>query len=129
MRVPCPQPWVGMFDPSIDMKGGLPCPLRAAGMAPPSRKIFMRTISLCGTAFFVIGAMFIMSHRSPAADYPEIDKLPARMELPDPLVMFDGTPVTTRKQWTERRAPELKALFQHYMYGDIPAAPKISATV
>ena len=89
----------------------------------------MRTISLRGTSLFVIGTMLIMSHRSPAADFPEIDKLPSHKELPDPLMMFDGTPVTTREQWTDRRAPELKALFQHYMYGEIPAAPKISATV
>ena len=76
-----------------------------------------------------VGAISFMVSHSSAADFPEIDKLPAHEELPDPLVMFDGTPVTTRDRWTERRKPELKALFQHYMYGEIPASPKISATV
>jgi hypothetical protein len=89
----------------------------------------MRTISICSAALSLIGTMLIMSHPSPAADFPEVDKLRAHEELPDPLVMFGGTSVTTREQWTERRKPELKALFQHYMYGEIPAAPKISAAV
>jgi hypothetical protein len=52
-----------------------------------------------------------------AADFPPPEKLPSRPGLPDPLVMFDGTRVTTREQWETKRRPELKALFQHYMYG------------
>ena len=27
--------------------------------------------------------------------------------LPDPLVMLDGTPVTTAKQWMKKRRPEI----------------------
>jgi hypothetical protein len=57
------------------------------------------------------------------ADFPPPDKLPSRPELPDPLVMFDGTRVTTREQWETKRRPELKQLFQHYMYGVRPADP------
>src|SRR5262249_25468813 len=58
-----------------------------------------------------------------AADFPAPAKLPARTELPDPLVMLDGTKVATKEQWNDRRRPELKALFQHYMYGQLPPAP------
>jgi hypothetical protein len=45
--------------------------------------------------------------------------------------MFDGkTRVTTKEQWTDKRRPELKALFQHYMYGQMPPAPaKVEARV
>ena len=89
----------------------------------------MRTVLIRGAFLAAIVAISLMTTLSPAADFPEIAKLPECKELPDPLVMFDGTPVNTREQWTERRKPELKALFQHYMYGEIPAAPKISATV
>ncbi|MCY2954463.1 MAG: DUF4038 domain-containing protein, partial [Planctomycetota bacterium] len=32
--------------------------------------------------------------------------------------------MTTAKQWIEERRPELIALFQHYMYGVMPPAPK-----
>lgn len=64
------------------------------------------------------------------ADFPSVDKLPAHPGLPDPLVMFNGDKVTTAEQWTRQRRPELQALFQHYMYGYLPAAPeKITSTV
>ena len=32
-------------------------------------------------------------------------------------------PVTSPEQWFRRRRPELKALFQHYMYGQMPPRP------
>ena len=64
-----------------------------------------------------------------AAEFPAPKDLPKHAELPDPLVMFDGTKVTTKEQWTEKRRPELKALFQHYVYGTIPPAMKVSAKV
>ena len=59
-----------------------------------------------------------------AAQFPPPEKLPSHPGLPDPLVMFDGTKVTTKEQWENERKPELKALFQHYMYGKLPPAPK-----
>jgi hypothetical protein len=62
-------------------------------------------------------------------DFPEAAKLPARPELPDPLVMFSGQPVTTKEQWTKERRPELKKLFERYMYGGAPAPVKIQAKV
>jgi hypothetical protein len=52
----------------------------------------------------------------PPAELPETD-------YPDPLVMFDGTPVKTVQEWEQQRKPELRRLFQHYMYGYMPAAP------
>jgi len=41
--------------------------------------------------------------------------------------MMDGRRVTTREQWERQRRPELKALFQHYMYGAIPKPVKMEA--
>ncbi len=35
---------------------------------------------------------------------------------PDLMTLFDGTKITTKEQWTERRA-EIKAILQRYMYG------------
>ena len=52
-----------------------------------------------------------------ADSFPPVSELPLRPEAPDPLVMLDGKPVTTKKAWFKKRRPELKALFQHYMYG------------
>jgi hypothetical protein len=66
----------------------------------------------------------VFSSSAPTAEvFPEIARLPARPEMPNPLVMFDGRSVTSREQWVARRRPELKALFQHYMYGRMPPRP------
>ena len=48
--------------------------------------------------------------------------------MPDPLVMLDGHRVASKEEWVAKRRPELKALFQHYMYGVMPPAPKEIAT-
>src|SRR5438552_4157260 len=59
----------------------------------------------------------------PRRSFPEFSTLPPHPALPDPLIMLDGRQVTTRAQWLKERRPELKALFQHYMYGTIPHKP------
>ncbi len=69
-------------------------------------------------SFLAINAM--AQHRS----FPEVSALPVQSGLPDPLVMFDGRRVATKEQWVKERRPELKALFQHYMYGYLPPAPE-----
>jgi hypothetical protein len=44
--------------------------------------------------------------------------------------MLSGKRVETREQWVNQRRPELKELFQYYMYGTMPPPPaKIEATV
>ncbi|MBC7818095.1 MAG: acetylxylan esterase, partial [Planctomycetaceae bacterium] len=65
-----------------------------------------------------------------AGEFPSFEQLPARPEPPDPLVMLDGTPVRTRDDWFNKRRPELKALFEHYMYGKAPPPPdNLTATI
>ena len=59
-----------------------------------------------------------------AADFPPPEQLKPNPSFPDPLVMLDGTKVTTKEQWETKRKPELKGLFQHYMYGILPAKPQ-----
>src|SRR3954469_22119003 len=53
-----------------------------------------------------------------AATYDEATATPYPT-LPDPLVMNDGTKVTTPAQWTKRRA-EIKELFDREVYGRVP---------
>jgi dienelactone hydrolase len=66
----------------------------------------------------------------PQTRFPDPGKLPAQAELPDPLVMLNGERVSSKQQWRDKRRPELKALFEHYMYGRAPAAPaKINAAI
>lgn len=61
-----------------------------------------------------------------AADrsFPDRTALPAQPNLPDPLVKLDGSRVNSPNDWFQERRPELKAMFEHYMYGPIPPAPK-----
>jgi hypothetical protein len=66
----------------------------------------------------------IMTVAAFPADLPPPDKLPSVPEFPDVLTMRDGTKITTKKDWEEKRRPELKELFQHYMYGRFPAKPE-----
>ncbi len=93
----------------------------------------MRAITGVLPMLAALGLVWGMATMSTAADalpddaFPDVDQLPARAELPDPLVMFDGTPVATAADWTDKRKPELKRLFQHYMYGEFPAAPRVTA--
>lgn len=68
-------------------------------------------------------ALGLTSAGAGAAGFPPAQSLPARAEWPDPLTMLDGTRVRTRREWEEKRRPELQALFQHYMYGAIPPKP------
>jgi dienelactone hydrolase len=64
------------------------------------------------------------------ADFPPPAQLPSRPDLPEPFVSFTGEAITNPEQWTNRRRPELKALFQHYMYGTLPPAPaRVTARV
>jgi hypothetical protein len=79
------------------------------------------------TAFLLV---LILCATTAVADLPEPAKLPAQPDLPDPLVMMNGERVKTKEDWTTKRRPELKTLFQHYMYGYMPDAPaKITANV
>lgn len=72
----------------------------------------------------VASCLLTLSAVAAATTFPAPDALPARPDLPDPLVMLDARAVATQSQWFHERRPELKALFQHYMYGHFPPAPK-----
>ena len=58
-----------------------------------------------------------------AQNFPPPAELPAHAGFPDPLKTFAGEAVTSAEQWKSARAPELRRLFQHYEYGQMPAAP------
>src|SRR5690606_33742371 len=65
----------------------------------------------------------LMANAATAA-YPWPHELPRQEAFPDALAMFDGTKVATAEDWHAKRRPELRKLFQHYMYGRYPAKPK-----
>ncbi|MBZ0257804.1 acetylxylan esterase [bacterium] len=53
------------------------------------------------------------------ANYDE-SKIPS-YTLPELLVCEDGTPVKTAKDWTQKRRPEIFALFEEHVYGKTPS--------
>jgi len=62
-------------------------------------------------------------HAAPSADH-----LKAHAELPDPLVMNDGTRVKTEAQWRQRRG-EMKVILEHYLLGTAPPTPNSITSV
>src|SRR5437016_5241786 len=63
-----------------------------------------------------------------ATPFPDPTSLPAQSNLPDPLIMFDGNKVAGSGEWFRKRRPELRELFQHYMYGTMPKPLKIQVS-
>ncbi len=70
------------------------------------------------TILLVSGCSHKATGQNIKANYDE-SKVPA-YTLPDPLIMSDGTPVTTTDDWVKKRRPEILALFETEMYGKIP---------
>ena len=51
-----------------------------------------------------------------------VAELPVIKEMPDPLVMRDGTRVSTPEQWRARRG-EMIQILEDYEYGHMPPPP------
>ncbi len=82
----------------------------------------MRTALLCSA--WLLGGIAMAGGDD--RTYPPAAELPPRPAMPDPLTMLDGSKVATPEEWDGVRKPELRALFQHYMYGMLPPAPAIT---
>src|SRR5438445_13821839 len=82
-------------------------------------------VALLRLTFILVAAFWAAgcAHSKPKPEYPPATTLPEVQSLPDPFVFADGTRVKSPEQWFSKRRPELKGLFQHYMYGTIPAKP------
>jgi hypothetical protein len=60
---------------------------------------------------------------TPIGTLPGVAELPTRTAMPDVMVMNDGTRVTSRKQWDERRL-EMRRILSYYAVGQMPPAPR-----
>jgi hypothetical protein len=58
----------------------------------------------------------------PGVVLPGVKDLPVRREMPDVLVMNDGSRVTTRQQWQKRRE-EMRRILSFYAVGQMPPPP------
>ena len=54
---------------------------------------------------------------------PGVDDLPVRLNMPDVMIMNDGTRVTTTDQWKHRRE-EMKRILEYYAVGLAPPSPE-----
>jgi hypothetical protein len=75
-------------------------------------------VTTSASILLVLAAFAMISAQEFTPNYDE-SKVPP-YTLPDPLVLQDGTPVTTMAQWRERRRPELLGLFASEVYGRTP---------
>ena len=74
---------------------------------------------LCAASVLAAAAAFA---QRPGFNYDEA-KVPS-YKLPDPLAFNNGEPVRSPADWTNRRAPEVLALFAEHVYGRAPARPE-----
>jgi hypothetical protein len=58
----------------------------------------------------------------PGHDFPSVDQLPNRPEMPDVMTLNNGQKVKTLKQWDQRRA-EMKRTLEYYAVGQAPPPP------
>jgi hypothetical protein len=73
---------------------------------------------------FLLGVLVVWPMTTHAADFPDPKDLPSQKNLPDPLVNLKGQKPKDADEWFQKHRPELRALFAHYMYGELPPAPK-----
>ena len=101
---------------------------RLASSLDSSRLIGMHSMPLNNPWAIALATVLVLcvieGCSTPASKWPTTAELPAQPSLPDPLVMFSGERVTTPQQWFQQRRPELRKLFQHYMYGFLPPLPQ-----
>jgi hypothetical protein len=101
-------------------------------------KTFMRaavTFGLAAAAVLVlraqtpaVGPVRTAARTGHVSNYDESKVRP--YTLPDPLVTFDGKPVTSAAAWTTLRRAEILRAYETEIYGRIPAdAPRVSWTV
>jgi len=72
-----------------------------------------------------VGDTFVEDHRGECTipAMPAVSALANIPNLPDPFKMMDGTPVTTKAQWTCRRE-EIAAMLEKYVHGEKPRKPE-----
>jgi hypothetical protein len=85
-------------------------------MASSYKSIAAKALILATCALPITGSAFSQTN-------PDQNRQPAMpAHLPNPLVLADGTPITTPASWAKQKE-ELLKLFTGQMYGRIPARP------
>lgn len=82
------------------------------------RRATTATVGAITTLLAFVAVAQVAKPVRPGFNFEE-DKIPP-YTLPDPLVMFDGTPVTSLAEWREHRRPEILRRFETDVYGRRP---------
>ena len=75
-----------------------------------------------GLLYLLICTLFATASQARPPNYDEAKVAP--YTLPDPLTFTNGTKLTSRDQWPQRRK-EILAIFEEQMYGIIPPPPAV----
>jgi pimeloyl-ACP methyl ester carboxylesterase len=73
-------------------------------------------------------ALALLATTANAQTFPPFAELKPQAELPNPLVALSGKKVDSVRVWEAERRPELKQLFQHYMYGWVGPCQSVVVT-
>jgi hypothetical protein len=104
------------------MKPAVLAALALAAAAPgklTAEQDHARTMAMVGVAQVRPGVDGYDPTKPNYVNYAEAKVRPYR--LPDPLLMDDGTPVRTARDWWTKRRPQIEAAFDREVYGRPPA--------
>ena len=73
---------------------------------------------------FLLTGLALLSFAANAQPFNYDESKVPKFKLPNPLLMEDGTRVTTTEQWRKERRPEILSLFEKHVYGRSPSRPK-----
>jgi hypothetical protein len=81
------------------------------------------------SALFSAGVLLMSASFAASADFPPAEQLPKQDGYPELLTSLAGRKITTKGEWETVRRPELKLLFQQYMYGQMPEPAKVQGVL
>lgn len=74
-------------------------------------------------SLFAFGGQKVNAEIAPGITVPSFSSLQSNSKFPDPFKMLNGTRMTSKDQWAQRRN-EVSALAQTFEYGIIPGKPQ-----
>ncbi len=76
------------------------------------------------TRMFLPMGLALLSFAANAQPFNYDESKVPKFKLPNPLLMEDGTRVTTPEQWRKERRPQILSLLEKHVYGRSPDRPK-----